>query len=128
MMSKLRILIVEDEGIICLSLRLQMERLGFVVVGCAATANQAITLALEHRPNVIFMDIRLGGDGDGIAVAKTIRDTFQTVLIFMSAYEDPAIQQRALAVASNHLYFMIKPVEQSEIENLLRQIELHLSN
>ena len=49
---------------------------GHKVVGFAGTAERAVTLADEMRPDLVLMDIRLPGDRDGVDAAIEIRQRF----------------------------------------------------
>src|SRR5262249_2941641 len=69
----LRVLIVEDEFFISLHTKELVEELGHVVVGIAVSADQAIHVAEQERPDVVLMDIRLVGSRDGIEAADEIR-------------------------------------------------------
>src|SRR5436309_2535371 len=54
-----RVLIVEDDSLVGIWLRAQLEKLGHEVVGEAYTAMEAATLYLGMQPDVVLMDIRL---------------------------------------------------------------------
>jgi two-component system cell cycle sensor histidine kinase/response regulator CckA len=68
-----RILIVDDERLIACDLRQEVQRLGHVVVGLAATGLEAVQHAVTDRPDVVLMDIGLRGQMDGIEAAGTSR-------------------------------------------------------
>jgi two-component system cell cycle sensor histidine kinase/response regulator CckA len=61
-----RILIVEDQARIALGLQRQLISLGHQVVGIAGNARDALKDASDLKPDLIFMDIGLEGDIDGI--------------------------------------------------------------
>ena len=61
MMAPLRILIVEDERLISQELRQRLSRMGHVVVGLAASGEEAITQAQRLQPDLVLMDVRLRG-------------------------------------------------------------------
>lgn len=82
-----RILVVEDEKIIQLDLRYQLEQLGYAVAGVAATGEEAIAKAAELEPDLVLMDVRLKGSMDGIEAAKRIRATRQVPVIYLTAQE-----------------------------------------
>jgi len=69
------VLIVEDELIFALDLKQTLTGLGYRVVGLASNHRDAVRLALEHRPDLVLMDINLESGGDGIAVAAEINGT-----------------------------------------------------
>jgi CheY-like chemotaxis protein len=88
-------LIVEDEVLIALGLKADLEALGFEVSGLAPNAKQAISLAMNDKPDLVVMDIYLNGARDGIEAARSLRETFGTQVIFVTAYsEDDGIMER----------------------------------
>jgi two-component system, response regulator PdtaR len=88
-------LIVEDEVMIALGLQTELEALGFEVGGLAANARQAISLAMDHKPDLVVMDIYLNGARDGIEAARSLRETFGAQIVFVTAYtDDDGIMER----------------------------------
>ena len=57
------VLVVDDHAIIAELWCLHMEMMGLEVCGTAATADEALSLAEQHRPAIVLMDVRLRGDG-----------------------------------------------------------------
>jgi len=108
-----KIMIVEDEGIIAMDIRNQLEGFGYDVVATAFSGGQAIALATEHRPDLVMMDIVLKGSMDGISTAQTIADSLHIPVIFLTAYSDPATLQRAKATGAYG--FLIKPFRPDEL-------------
>jgi CheY-like chemotaxis protein len=97
-MSNLRILIVEDEFFIALDAEDQAKSLGHTVVGIAVSADEAIKLAGQEKPDVVLMDIRLVGEKDGIAAAREIQSRYGIQSIFVTANTDPSTLMQAKAV------------------------------
>ena len=95
-MSDLRnhILIVDDEYLIALGLCAQVEDMGMAVCGTAATADDAVALAQEHRPVIVLMDMRLRGDKDGVDAALEIHHTVGSKVIFITGSREPATMAR----------------------------------
>ena len=73
---------------IALGLQADLEALGFEVSGLAANAREAMSLAMNDKPDLVVMDIYLNGARDGIEAARSIRETFGTRIIFVTAYTD----------------------------------------
>jgi CheY-like chemotaxis protein len=96
--NNLRILVVEDEFFIALDVEEQAKSLGHTVVGTAMTADEAIRMAGERRPDIVLMDIRLSGATDGIAAALAIRSQYGIESIFVTANTDPDTLMRAKAI------------------------------
>jgi len=108
-----KIMIVEDEGIIAMDIRNQLEGFGYDVVATAFSGGQAITLATQHRPELVMMDIVLKGSMDGISAAKSIKESLNIPVIFLTAYSDPDTLQRAKAAGAYG--YLIKPFRPDEL-------------
>jgi CheY-like chemotaxis protein len=119
-MADARILIVEDEHIIAWDLQRRLIRLGYAVLGLVSSGEEAIAQALELRPDLILMDIRLPGDMDGIEAAERIRAQLQTVIVYMTAYADEPTVQRA--TASGPVMLLRKPFSISELQEALERV------
>jgi len=114
----LRVLIVEDDTLVGMGLRSQLERLGHTVVGQAATGAEAADLFRSHKPDLVLMDIRLD-DGDGIELAKALLAERRAPMIIISAYGGPELIGRASAAGV--FGYLIKPVS---VESVQAQIEV----
>src|ERR1041385_3676335 len=89
MMTKERILIVEDEGIVATDLQSMVRRLGYEVAGVAATGTEAVEKAEVSKPDLVLMDIRLQGTMDGIDAAERIVAQCNIPVTYLTAYADP---------------------------------------
>ncbi|KQQ47819.1 response regulator [Methylobacterium sp. Leaf125] len=85
MSEPLRVLIAEDEALILMQLEFLVEDAGHVVVGSAATAEEAIGVAREVRPDLVFVDLQLRGGSSGLDIVRTLRDEAAMILIFVTA-------------------------------------------
>ena len=112
-MTPSSILIVEDEAIVALDLRLQLQELGYQVVGVAASGEAALALAARHLPQLILMDVRLQGPMDGIATAEAILRRHHIPLIFLTSHSDDDTVQRA-ALTGPYGY-LTKPYQIKEL-------------
>lgn len=81
------ILIVEDESIIALNLKYDLEDLGYEVIDIVDTGDDAIDKAVEYRPDLTVMDINLKGDINGIQAAKKIL-ALDLAVIYLTANTD----------------------------------------
>lgn len=107
------ILIVEDEAVVALDLKLQLQELGYVVAGIAASGEQAIDAAAALAPQLILMDVRLQGKIDGIAAAESIRRSHEIPLIFLTSHSDADTVQRAARTAPYG--YLTKPFQIKEL-------------
>jgi two-component system, cell cycle sensor histidine kinase and response regulator CckA len=120
MSNAARVLIAEDERLVARNLERQLRRQGYMVVGLVSTGPEAIQQALEHRPDMILMDIRLRGRMDGIEAAAFIRKQLNARIVYMSAYIDEATVARAQATQPDA--FLHKPFSSSAFLEMLQQI------
>lgn len=116
--GKPSVLIVEDDTLVGMGLKANLERLGHTVVGQAATAAEALALYRDHAPGVVLLDIRLNGD-DGIEVARQLLRERRAPMVIVSAYSDRELIERASAAGV--FGYLIKPVNG---EALQAQIEV----
>lgn len=90
----LRVLIVEDEAIVAMSLGAVLEQFGHEVAGTVATGRGAVAEAARLEPDLVLMDVRLADSLDGISAAERILAERPVGLIFITAYSDPATAAR----------------------------------
>jgi CheY-like chemotaxis protein len=119
--SNLKILIVEDEFFIALDVEEQARSLGHTVVGTAVTADEAVRMAGQRRPDVVLMDIRLAGATDGIAAALAIRSQYGIESVFVTANTDPHTLMRAKAIKP--LGVLEKPVTLERLRAQLTSVD-----
>src|SRR4051812_14032762 len=105
--AKCRVLIVEDETLVGLGLKSNLERLGHEVVGQASTVIEATALFRAKLPDLVLMDIRLDA-GDGITLASELLKERHYPMIILSAYSDRELVDRASAAGV--FGYLIKPV------------------
>jgi two-component system, response regulator PdtaR len=106
-MGNLRIIIVEDDVFIRLDLMTHLTSAGHTVVGTADSAAEAIRVTGSEHPDLVLMDVRLLGEGDGIEAATEIWRRYAVRSLFVSANLDAGT--RARAAAANPVGFLEKP-------------------
>jgi CheY-like chemotaxis protein len=92
---KQKIVIVEDEGLIAADLESRLKKAGYSVPGTADSAQTALDLIEKTSPDLVLMDIRLKGKVDGIEVAGRIRERLDIPVVYLTAYEDQGMLERA---------------------------------
>src|SRR6056297_1803136 len=112
-MAKLKVQIVEDEGVVALDIRRHLESFGYKVVGSHASGEEAISQFKTEAPDLILMDIRLQGQMDGIEAAQIIREQFRVPVIILTAYADEKTIERAKFIEP--FGYIIKPFEEREL-------------
>lgn len=92
--SRSRVLIVEDEFLIALDLEAAMTGLGFEICGLAPNGEEARSLAMDHQPDVVLVDVYLGGAREGIETARWLREVCDASVVFVTAHTDAATLDR----------------------------------
>ena len=119
----MRILIVEDEFIIAEDLKLTLQDFGHEVISIVTSGEKAIEYADKFTPDIIFMDILLDGEINGIDAAIKIREKYNVPIIFCSAYIDKITQRETSQIKPG--IFISKPVEESKIKTALSNFVGH---
>jgi len=112
--SKTRVLVVEDEFIISQDLMARLEKMGYTPLGPADTGDEAIELTGIETPHVVLMDISLSGKMDGIEAADRIRSTYNIPVIYVTAFSDDKVIDRAKPTAPYG--YLIKPFIDKELK------------
>ncbi len=95
--SDTHILVVEDQRAVAGALRMRLRGLGYDVLDIAKDGAEAVEKAGALRPDLILMDIRLGDGIDGIEAAQQIRAQFDIPIVYVTAYADYDLLDRARA-------------------------------
>jgi PAS domain S-box-containing protein len=117
-MDKATILIVEDEVVVAHDLKSTIEGLGYEVLAMVSTAERAVESAREMRPDLVLMDIFIQGERDGIDAAATIRDELEIPVIYLTAYSDDAILERAKI--TEPFGYIIKPFQKRDLHSTIK--------
>ena len=113
-MSKVNILVVEDESIVSKDIQHSLKKIGYNVVGSASTGEKAIELALSEKPDLILMDIMLKGSMNGIEAADIIKKEMSIPIIFLTAYADESTL--AKAKITEPYGYILKPFKEIDIQ------------
>lgn len=120
MMNGHQILIVEDVAMIAEFMELVLYRHGYQVTGIATSGEEAIDIARTSQPDLVLMDIKLQGYVDGIEAARKIRSTCNVPVIFVSAYTEPEMINKALATGASG--YIIKPFRGKDLISVLERV------
>lgn len=116
-MSRQKIMIVEDEAIVAEDIRLHIEDAGYEVVAVVGSGEKALELLQRRLVDLVFMDIMLAGELDGIDVAEKIKQRYRIPVIFLTAYSDQAKLDRARL--TEPYGYLIKPFDDRELRSTL---------
>ncbi len=115
------VLIVEDDLILCMLNKKNVELLGHKVVATATNGPAAIEAVKIHKPDVILMDLRLEGGMDGIDTMKEIAKFADTPVIYITGNSDEKSKERA--AETNILGFCIKPINFQQLQMLFSEVK-----
>lgn len=84
--SKIGVLVVEDETLIRIDLVTYLEQAGYRVVEAPDAATAIDILERDRDIRVVFTDVRMPGDMDGLALARVVRERWPpTIIVICSA-------------------------------------------
>ncbi len=112
----LRVLVAEDEALIRMDLVETLGELGFEVVAVARDGRTAVKQASEQAPHVALLDIKMP-DMDGLAAAAEIVGMQTTAVVMLTAFSQPELIQRAIAVGA--MGYLVKPFKPEELRAAL---------
>lgn len=121
-MANETILVVEDETLVGLELKEDLERLGYFVPEVLESGEAVVQAVARLQPDLLLMDIRLRGSLDGIEAAYQAKAEFDVPVIYLTAYSDSDTLRRAALTGPDA--FLLKPFDERE---LAANVELSLS-
>jgi CheY-like chemotaxis protein len=109
---------VEDEAIIALDLKAQLEELGYCVVAISQNGLAALAAVEQHKPALVLMDIRLTGPIDGIETAELIRRDFGTPVVYLTSFSDKETVRRASVTTP--CGYLVKPISTTDLQDAIK--------
>ncbi|MCK5148470.1 response regulator [bacterium] len=118
-MSQVRILLVEDESIICEDIKKSIDIIGHEVAGVVHSGEEALVFVERKPPELILMDIVLAGRLNGIETAKMIKDRYRLPVVFLTSYSDKITMERA---RDAYPYgYIVKPFNDIELKETIEK-------
>lgn len=115
--SNRKILIVEDEVIVSRDIRLQLELLGYQVVGETRHGEEALDQTRALNPDLVIMDIQLAGPMNGIEAAREVIEHTGKPVVFLTAFASGDMLEQAKEVSPAG--YILKPFEERELRIVL---------
>ncbi|NOT52905.1 MAG: response regulator [Chitinophagaceae bacterium] len=122
-MSKLKVLIVEDEPVIAENVSLYLDNHDFEVSAIAYDSDEAFEQLKTNTPDAVILDINLESEKDGIDIAQHINQQYQLPFLFLTSYSDKNTLDRAKNVKPSG--YIVKPFNE---RTLLASLEIAISN
>jgi two-component system, response regulator PdtaR len=106
------VLIAEDETIIRLDLRGQLEAAGYLVCGEARDGREAVELARSTEPDIVLLDVKMPVL-DGIEAARRIMRDRAVPILLLTAYTEERLVRRA--AEAGVFAYLVKPFKANEL-------------
>ena len=120
MADALRVVVVEDEGLIRMDVVATLQEAGYEVVGEGSDGEEAIKLATELKPDLVVMDIKMP-KLDGISAAEKIGE-LKIPVVLLTAFSQSDLVARAADAGA--MAYVTKPFKPTD---LLPAIQIALS-
>lgn len=114
--TPIRVLIAEDDALVCEMVRQQLQRLGYVVVGEAYDGHTALTLTQTVQPDILILDIEMPGL-DGLSVAEQLHQRCPTPIVILTAYETSELVKKASAFGVGA--YLLKPPQPRDLDRAI---------
>ena len=111
-MERVRVVIADDESVICMDLREMLTNLGYLVVGEAGDGRSAVNLGRELRPDVMLMDIKMPGM-DGIEATRILTGERIAPVVLLTAFSQRDLVERAQEAGV--IAYLVKPVAEADL-------------
>jgi signal transduction histidine kinase len=112
-----KILVVEDDAVARMDVKLALERAGYGVVGMTGSGEEALVLADRLAPDIVLMDIMLEGDMDGLEAAGELRNRFDIPVIYLTVVVDE--ETLHWAKVTGPFGYLVKPVDHNELRSAI---------
>lgn len=120
---EIKVLIVDDEKYerLLLSKLINWESIGISLVGTASSGQEAIEMFKEIRPEIIMTDISMP-EMDGLELSKNIKAIDAGIkIVIITGFREFDYAKQAIRIGVDD--FLLKPIEQREVEELLIKIK-----
>ncbi|HEX2701089.1 MAG TPA: response regulator transcription factor [Acidimicrobiales bacterium] len=118
--TQVRVLLADDHTALREGLRRSLEAAGLTVVGEAADGEQAVSLAVEHQPDIVLMDVSMP-KGGGVEATRIIRTRLPDVeVVMLTMHSEPAVVGDA--VRAGAAGYLVKDCSTDDIVGMLRTV------
>lgn len=108
-----RLILAEDDTLIRMDLKEELERQGYLVVGDTGDGQSAVNLTRELRPDLVVMDVRMP-QMDGIMAAQVLNREKLAPVLLLTAFSDSDLVDRANEAGV--VNYVTKPWRQSDLK------------
>ncbi len=112
-----RALVIEDDSAVARALAHELDALGYGVTAVADSLDAALAQVELAVPEIVLVDLHLGGHLEGVTVAEKIREKHDVAIVFLSGHLDERDLERARR--SEPQGFIMLPVRPGELRSTL---------
>jgi PAS domain S-box-containing protein len=111
--DRIRILIVENEGVVGFDIASTLKAQGYLIIGTCKSGEEALQVVRVQQPDLVLMDISLAGNMDGVETAKAIQAISSAAIVYVTACADLKTVSRARETQPHG--YLLKPFSQDEL-------------
>ncbi len=121
MPKKISVLLVDDHSLVRRGFRRIIEdEYDLEVVGEAGDGEEAVRMALQHRPRVIVMDCALPGVSGLVATQRILESAPETAILMLSMHSEDTLVRQALAAGARG--YILKNAIDLELVEAIRRV------
>lgn len=112
-MNPAKILVVEDDTIVAHHIAQILGSMDYRVINTCGSGEEAMAAVAADCPDIVLMDIRLGGLLDGIETARRIKELVDTSIIYITSASDPETLEQAKQ--TDPIGYVLKPINDRDL-------------
>lgn len=113
-MLKSRIFIIEDDAIEAMDIKINLESMGYEVLGMAGSGEEALQKLSQSKPDLVLIDIVIKGAMNGVEVAHKIKNDFDLPFIYLTSHSEETTMEKAKI--TEPFGYVIKPFDITELK------------
>jgi len=121
-METYKVMIVEDDAVTAMNLKIALENQGYDVVASVESSVQAPNKIKVYEPDIVLVDISLQEEADGIELARYIKEKHNLPFIYLTAHSDAAIIDEAKQ--TEPYGYIVKPFDPESLHATI-QMAMH---
>jgi two-component system, NarL family, invasion response regulator UvrY len=120
-MSQINVMLVDDHAVVRMGFKMLLESASDIkVIAEAENGEAAIKAYVEHKPNIVVMDITMPGMGGLEAIERILAKDSAARILVLSAHEDSVHPKRVLNAGA--MGYLTKRSAAEELIKAIRQV------
>ena len=113
-MLKSKILIVEDDAIEAMDIRINLENMGYEVSAVTSSGEEAFQKISQSMPDLVLIDIIIKGKMNGVELAQKLKDMYDLPFIYLTSNSEEKTLEKAKL--TEPFGYVIKPFDVIELK------------